>query len=639
MVWGINMGQWPAAAAEIMISQGRRPATFNIIGKKVESNVSHFMSNPFNIGLFPTSGKMDSLVEKAKKIYYSDKSLMSWKTSQRIALRDFFTMIGFERLYINDRYNEFGNIDFEPLNFGHVYMSPSWKSADVWELKDYFEWNEMYLPEIVDAYPRSEGRLKEVKEREEREGVNLGEYSGGPQIYRSTEQKWGDKHKVITFHHTKKEDMMWEYDLRNDCNFPETGFKNGTDDDHRVKWEYIQRMGLDPNFDVTMVKRRHVTKYVEAFCPTLVSDMFLVSGKDKVQVGGVNLFPLGNGFNGQYKNVADDLYDIQISFNKSRMTIDDIKQSSAKGACLIDKRLAGGRPEMERQIEENWNVPGARMWVDENSTTELGPNGGVIPLPRIQPTGDTYQDDNTLLSLSDWFSSIPAAMDSRTESTTESGKLYQSKVQVALVGMKWGMEIWEEHEKAKTIAFMRQIKITYAGLTRRFSSPGGAPFYINRPVVEVGPDGVEKKRMVDDISLLPEMAVVLNPSPDGMTIKNEMQLQYQNQMQYLQGNPNMELAMLVVLDSLFQTYPGSDEKKEEIGKAFEMLKTNAALEQVARNMKIKSSLAPAPQIPGAAQPPQSGPPVQDKQPPTNISDSQIQPESAKVGTPQQEVVV
>jgi hypothetical protein len=93
--------------------QGRRPPTYNVIGKKIEQLVSSYINNGFDIKYAPVSGDIDSLTQRLQDMYFSDKHYMQWDISNRIALRDMHNMVGYEAMVISDRANEFGNISWE----------------------------------------------------------------------------------------------------------------------------------------------------------------------------------------------------------------------------------------------------------------------------------------------------------------------------------------------------------------------------------------------------------------------------------------------------------------------------------------------------------------------------------------------
>jgi hypothetical protein len=624
--WGLNFGQWPAYVVEKLQAQGRRPPTLNVLGKKIQSQIGSFMSNDFDVRYAPINGKVDSLTQKLQDMFYSDKNNLMWKVPESIALRDMFGAgVGYERMVISDQFDEMGNISWEAINPMHVYLDIGWKGGDVSKIRHYFEWGMFYPSEIAEMFPNVGSKIDDLKEREETDGVDCGEYHGGPTPYGTTEDKWGSAHKVIIFHSVKIVERWWEYDLLNQCNFPETGYEPQSDEDKAAKTEYIKMMGLNPARDICTRKQIRRVKYIEVICPTIDSELFLVDGKDRVQTNNCNIYPLGDCYNGQFKGTTDDLYDLQVMLNKGEMNIDDIQTRSAKGAFLLDQALAAGDVNKMREIEANWNNPAARMWVDEGSTSELGPHGGVIPLPGVAPTPDMFKQNDRRLDLIDRLSMVPSAMDSRTESSGESGKLYQSKVQVALVGQRYQLDIFENHKRNKSRAYLIQAKITYKGFPRTFArSQPGDTFTVNKPIE--GPDGT--MYVMDDISKLPDMLVSIVPSKSGVNVRTELRTQYAESLQLL-VDPADRLARLCVLSALYETYELPEETKQEISMAFQMLKTNAAMVEAMNNMamrqKMQTMSSPQQQIP------------QEEPPQQQISQGQPTREEAVEGTPQEEM--
>ena len=636
MYWGINFGQWPSYVVEKLRSQGRRPPTLNIIGKKIESQVSQFISNSFDVKFSPVDGKINTLTEKLQDLYFSDKYNLDWDTAEIVALRDCFTMVGYERMFISDEMSDFGNISWEAVNPTHIYLDPAWRSVYSRDLERYFTWDYLLADEISRLYPRKSDRIKEIKEREEMSGIDYGEYHGGVQSFSSTEEKWGSSHKVIEYHYIKREERLWEYDLKNNIPFPETGYKAQSQQDRDAKIQYIAMMGLDPNSDIAQVSQTRRVKYVESICPTIDSTLMLSAGKDKIQTNNVNLYPLGSSMNGQFKGTVDDLYDIQVGFNKGEMDIDDIQRRSARGAFILDKALVGGDRNKMAQIEEGWNDPGARMWVDEGTTADLGQHGGIIELRPSQVPGDVFTQNNRRLDLADWLSMVPAAMDSRSESSTESGKLYQSKVQVGIIGQKYYSKLYERHKRDKAAAYVLQAKYTYASQPRMFSGVGGKPpVMINQPAQ----DAYGSKVILDDISSLPEMRVVLVPSSSGLSVRTERRTQYTEILQTL-NDPRDRLLKLVTLGGIYETLDLQDDKKEELDKAVEMLTINAALEQALTNVTMKTQMMQA-QLQGAQMMNQLNPPQQEQQgeqqAPQQISQRPMDKQEMEQGSPQEDI--
>lgn len=569
--WGINFGQWPAFVVEKLRLQGRRPPTYNIIAKKIESQIGSYLSNGFDIKYAGATGKFGNWAIDLQDMAMSDKSNLDWESSEIVALRDMHCMVGYERMVVSDRYDaDFGNIAWEALPPTHIYVSPSWKTCYANDIQDYFEWGMFTVAEIMQLFPSAKDELTEWRHREEISGVNYGEYHGGPQRYGSTEEKWGDYHKVITYHSIHVKDRKWEYDLVNRCPFPDTGYEQGTSEDKQIKQAYMEKVGIGEG-QYTMVRQKRKIKRIEAICPSLNNEFFLVAGKDRIQTNNVNLYPIGNSFFGQFRGMVDDLYDVQVDFNKGQMNIMDIEQRSAKGMVVLDLALAGGDDAKRREIEMQFNQPGARVWVEEGSTAELGPNSGIIDLKGHPPSPELFRTADQRLVLADQLSTMPAAMDSRTENANESGKLYQSKVQIGLISQKYGMKLYERHKREKMMAYPLQCKITYAGLPREFDRSDGSKLGINSPALDQSGNRV----FINDIQSMPEMKVILVPSTNGVNIRAELRQQYTDTLQIL-NDPKDRLLKLIFIDGIFETQELSDEKKESIKKAIQMLMSNEA---------------------------------------------------------------
>jgi len=644
MAWGVNFGQWPAYTVEKLREEGRRPPTLNHTGKKVESQISAFQSNDFDMKYTPVSGRLDSLSEALQDMFYSDRSNLDWDAAEAVALRDFFTWGGYERMRISDKYNkEFGNIAFEAVDPQHIYLDTSWKSNNPNDIRHYYEWSMHTASEIARMFGDNVSeRLKDIRDREEREGVNLGEYHGGVHHYHDSDQKWGDMHRVIWYHYLEDEARDWEYDLVNNCVFPETGFPNGSDKDRQAKTEYIRMMGLDPNHDIRTVRQNKRIKMLQAICPSIDNELVLAKGKDRIQTNNVNLYPLANSLNGQFKGTVDELYDIQRQFNNVEMIKEDVQMRIAKGGFILDRALAGGDVNKEREIEQRWNDPGARIWADEGATEALGQHGGMIPLPQPSIPGDFFHQNNFRLDQFDMLSLMPAAMDSRSESTTESGRLFQSKIQVGMLGQKHQRTIWKWHKKWKAEAYALQAKITYAGMPRMFSKVNGDIFTIN----DRKTDASGNAYILNDISKLPEMKVNMLESPKGTDIRTELSSKYQEVLPLFSQDPQDRLVKLIVLKGLIETMPITEESKESVEKAIDLLTNNEAMNQAMMNMKLSQQLKQleGQMQQGAQQGPQGGPqggPAQGTQggppqgPPQQVSMGELSEEEAVEGTTQQ----
>ena len=587
MYWSVNFGQWPSYVVERLREQGRRPPTYPVIPDKIESLIGSFLANGFDMKYEPIDGQYSKLCLAIQDMYFSDKAAMDWESSEIQCLLNAHIMVGYERMVVSDCVDDFGNLAFESLNPLHVLKSPQWQSDFTRDLTDYFIWNYMTAEEIMNnpAYKHKSEILKQQYEKEKISGKDYGRFAGGTPEYATIRDKWQSQHEVIEFHYVKEVNRKYEYDLKNHCFFPETGFKMGSDEDRAVKMKYIQDLGLDQT-QVTWLPQKKRIKYMEAIAPSLDRELFLASGKDMIQTNNVNLYPLSIRFRGQDQGIVDRLYDIQQSINVGEMTEEDILQRSAKGAFFIDRALSGGDPELEQKIEQAWNDPGARIWVDEDSTRNL-PGGGVVELPGTYLGADRTNWLARKYDASDRFSKVPAAQDSRTESSQESGRLFRYKLEVGQVGQKFLLKFYERHVRDKAEAYMLQAKITYAGYPRIFTSRDGKrQIEINTRVK----DRVTGEQfVVDDISMLPRMKVTLVPSKKGVNLRNQLKTELVDMLQLL-VNPQDALMRSIVVGNLIMTADLSDDVRERMEKATSMAEMENAMAQGLRISQLKQQL-------------------------------------------------
>ena len=574
MLWGLNYGQWPDFVVQKLLSQGRRPSTFNIVLDKAQTFIGSIMGNGFDIRYSAASGKMDSLSLKLQDMYYSDQSLMDWDMSELESLLDSASGVGYESLTISSKYHDLGNIGFVKRNPRRVMLSPAWKSSNVDDLHDYITWGKFSVTEIMDLFPVHSERLKELMKREERDGIDYGEQIGISD-YSSVSQKWGDLHCVIELHWIEKEREQWEFDRKNGCLFPETYEKFHSKDDIAQKMRYIQKMELEEK-DIMFVTRTKVKKYIRAVCPTLDAELLLLDNPDLVQVGSVNLFPIGIKMEGQYQGIVDQLWDVQRSLNLNQMHQEAVQRTAAKNGVFADKALTGGDPDMEDEIANAWNDEAPFIWVAENVMADLGTSGGIIPFPKSQVTGDIFQRENNLLKMADTLSKLPAEVQGRNSQKVEAARMFQDKLALSQVGQKFYSTLYQEYKKAKAMAYARQAKHTYSGSKRTFAGRSGDDvFEINVPSNEKDEQG--RQVTLDDISLLSEQKVTAVPSKKGVNIRTQLRDDYGVILQAVQGDPGNRPLTLAILNETIDTTELPDDAKETISKTIQLLTIDARL--------------------------------------------------------------
>ena len=618
MFWGINYGQWPSEVVEFLRGQGRVPPTFNFTMDKIETFVGSIMGNTFDIKFSPISGQYDSLSLKLQDMYISDKINLDWDICEMETLLDCAVAVGYKRMYVSDKMHWLGNIAWERPNPRHIRLDPSFKSSDPYRLRSYYREELMTPEEIFINYDTHSERLKELRKREMIEGIDHGENMGP--AYKTMEAKWGGLHRVIEFHWIDSKERYWEFDTKNNIPFPDAGYKLGSDEDRSFKIQYIKNTGLRPE-DIVYQKQKTTTKYIQACAPSINAELLLIDGPDRIQVGNCNLLPLGWKYEGQYAGIVDRLKDLQRSYNKGEMLIEDQQMRSARGGKIWDKALAGGDSSLEQQIEEAWNDPAANVWAATGSTANLGQHGGVIPLNSNPVSNDIFNQQQRREKNFDRFSKVPAAQESRSEYAGEPASIFKDKNAVAILGQRMYQMIVQADKKHEAEMYARQAKITYSGVPREFSS------IKSKKSVTINKNSYNENGLpvvLDDIRMLPEQKVNLVPAKDSISLRDQVRQDMGTLLTPLAGDPQNRLLVIGLTGAIIKTTPMPDEEREEFDKTIQLLKKDAALSvalQIKQKMMQLNPIAPE-------APPDQGAPQQSS--PTKASELE-----SKIGTTQQ----
>ena len=589
-LWGINFGQWHPKVVDEMRKYNRKPKTHNLILDKVEKFIGNMLSNGYDVRYSPAQGNIDSLTLKLQDMYYSDQATMEWEVAEQECLWDSMSGVGFESMEISNKYHDLGNIAWVKRNPRRILLDPTWKSSDIDLLKNYFTWGRFTVEQICDIFPVHKEHIMDLRDREMQEGINYGENEGGISTYDATFTKWADDHLVYEYHYIEKKKREWEFDRKNNCPFPETNETFGGEADRAQKYRYIELMKLRSE-DITFVTQDKVTKYIQACCPTLDAELVLLDGKDLIQTGNCNLYPLGLKSEGQYMGYVDRVMDIQQSYNKRQNWKEDIMMTAARGKLIMDESLAGANGEKKEEIEQQFNKANDITWV---TGLDIAGKNSIIPINATPIANDIFQMDKQDLEEFDRFIPGNAATDGRMQHSREPNSMFQTKIEIGQIAMKLASSLWEQHKKRKALAYAKQAKITYAGTPRDFGNKGGdKPFKINNIVEK--PDG--SREIQDDISLLPDMKVTMVLSKDGVNIRTQNREDLGQLAEFIGKDPNNRLASLVIAGEIIDTVTLPDESKESIKKAFDLLTQEAGLEIMAKIKQSTAMLNPQPPAP------------------------------------------
>ena len=637
MVFGSEYGQWPEYVVSQLLQEERQAPTFNIIENKVVNTIGMIIKNQLDVKFASHSGDDEDLVLKLQDMWYSDYNNGNWDKTYIEFLKEMLTMVGYERMDISTRNDPLGNIVFvhEPAHL--ITLDPEWQSMYTNDLKMYFRTPFMSVPEIMSTFRAKIPQLKEEFDRQKFDH-QYGQNRVYPML--QPEEKWGQKHQVIEQHYLEDRKEEWEFDLINREWFPDTDQKGKVDYAHKNK------LGTD---DIKLLPRARRVQMIKTICPTLTNEIYLEDGESIVQVDRVDIFPMGyQRYNGHFKGMVDNLYDLQQNINKGIMDMVDIRQRTARGGSFIlDPDIVKSDGSKMDEIETRWNLPGGKSWSSPGAF-QGGKDRYILELPESHIPQDLMNLNNFMFELSDRLSTIPAAAQGMQESAKESGRLFNSKYEAGLIAQGTLYQALENHWQEKAEAYIKQAKITYSGKERRFGSTNSKKgFTINKEIEING-----EKYTEDDISRLPRIRLDITQSPKSLNVRTNNRAIFGELMHSLPQNLMVTPIMLAA--GIFDTMDLPTDKKDEIKYLLDKEKQNAiatidnniaqmALAKANAEMQLKQIQqqqqggAGQPQQAGMGAPqlPNGGQPGNNPMITPNTKNKQEQLAQMMAGTPQQ----
>jgi len=598
MFWGTDYSQYATEIANRLLAEYRQPFQANIIKEKLETVLSQTLQNPFDMTFKPAQISPDTNINElsnlAISMYLQDKGQTNWKFSQIMCY--FFALIqeGCEEMVI-DRKCTGGlpRITFKPIDPLYYRRDPSWETMDPYDMREFWKFGNMTIDEMLSHWPDKKEELNEERARQQNQN-DYGLYKGAFPIEDSTE-RWGigQTHRVIEYSYLVEEERWWEYDLKNNRPFPETGHPNQSEKDIAAKKDYIQRMGLnggvksedgaEQDGDVTFIHQYRRTEKKCVFAPSLSLKVFFEDGEGEIQVNRISKFPLGaSHFRQQYQGVVESLISPQETLNRVEMHMVDMMARGARNAIVIDK--AAVDPEDRPYWIQNWNNVGFRGWTSEGYLQ----NGGKVfkPFPQGQISGDMFNVANHMIELADIVGKTPAAGHGRLEQKQTSGKLFAAQYQAGLVASGLWYSAIEQHEREKVMAWLTQAKQTYAGPEREFITAGtNERFRINeRMVNERGEIYIR-----NNIAQLPEQSVTVTPAPQGTTWQEAQRELYGYLIQNLA--PDQAFLRTLYMGEIYKSTPNiTDEKRQEIERAIDMQLEVLGLDMAANKLMLQGKI-------------------------------------------------
>lgn len=616
LYWGVDYGHYSQYVVSKLLSEGRQPVQIPLLTNKLDGLRGALIRNQFDIKYMSMDGKFDKLSMALQDMYYSDKETMNWDWSYNIFLRDFLLQFGVEEMVISQRHSKLGNLSFIPRNPALCFPDPNWKDGNGWSLRECDIIGFYTADALMEMFPDKADALRAEKERQQIinkiNQVVVREYgphqSGIP--YQNIEAKWGEQHMVIEHHEMRTETRTWEHNIRDGIvPFPETGFKAGSSDDISKKKHYIEQNQLDPETEIRRMPQTKRVYYKTIVCPGLTKDVVLFDGPHYMQIGRLPLFlSTPSRFGSQMRGIADLLKDVQLNTDRYILMMQEILNRSARGAFVMDPAIVGGDAAKMAEFESEWNNGAARLWsVMGASQTGQGLAGYIKELPSNHIPNDLMGFSQLMEGYGDKYSYQTPSTEGRSESSKESGKLYQSKYEAAIISRGVIDRELEIHSKDKAEAYMLQAKITYAGIPRTFPKIGGGK---SITVNELALDSEGGFARNNDISALPRQRIIIQPSQRGVDVR----VSNRGMFTELKMNERDPLMNAIYDKQIFGTFEMTDEARKEGEAALALITREAALAKAAniQMMELKMEQMGNPPVPpepdqGQQQTPVAGP--------------------------------
>jgi len=328
-----GFGQWPLSAISRMAQQGRSLVQYNLTRPTVDAIAALLLQMPVDPEFALVNGDYDPLVEKIKKIMYSDKELCNWKMAEMEMTTQ--GLVGFAclRIGISDEFDPLGNIALYSELPGSVLPDPFWKTRISKDCKRCWKETWFTIDDIIEEYPEFEDRLKAKKAQLKHEGTRYGANSG-INTYNVTEDTWGSLYRVIEEYEmvTVKKNKEFAYsEEMGEVEIPEM------DEMDKIGWLNENVPDWHPDLVYTKPTTQKIC-YVHTICPSLIPDKLLEDGPIEIQIGRLPfMWWAASMAHGEFSSIVDAVKDMQMDINyTSAMIKHKMQVEGGGGSQFVD---------------------------------------------------------------------------------------------------------------------------------------------------------------------------------------------------------------------------------------------------------------------------------------------------------------
>jgi len=507
----VDEGQAEESLLQDLHAEGRHYEQFNIASPKVDVLAGALSSEKFDLDLKPIEGKKNSLTEACNISYSMDRDLCHYDKALGDCIKGGLVVGSDIKQKMSSRHDPKTNICFEIVQPGFLIRDPYWITDDDRDCEK--AWEVFHLPAWkIAQYPNAKGALiEQALKLYQKHGGEYDEYDTDFYSQMNLGFK-GHLYRVIEYHyieHYQTTRLIGEIlGSKRYIPFPITR-------DEAVLEAYMIKNNIDPmTLEVTPYDDR-IHKLM-TISPELLSGK-LLDGKARISATQPKRLPyyhftVDRTF-GVDKGIIDDIYDLQRALNRREMKLSDLIDSADGGGGVYSEDV-WNTPEKKAELKRNATNPRYRTFADGDEIAK----GKLVERLNQQVSNPAIIDQITRFwDVVDRISKVPAAMEAMTQSSSESGILFDRKLQVARMGILTLVDRVKELRKNIFEGYYEQWQVVdaYNMMEREFTSLDGKVSTVLNQRVMNPDDG--RIYVQNRPSMIPRSAVIITESPSSPT--------------------------------------------------------------------------------------------------------------------------
>lgn len=414
------------ATLTLMINEGRALHSINIIKRPVDTISGSIINDQYKPRFNGEYGQPAEYGEIFNELLAEDHEMGRWDGHMMQWIRGAFVYTGWIEFYKDYSQDARGRIAVRYLPPDRVLRDPDWTTDEVNDNKQIYTFSYMSIAQIKDQWGGDNPRLdKAIADMLEADKYNQGVAPTQRYIPWDNSPLLRDlidcTYLVFNCYYLEKKPWIRIFDA------DENVYRDDIPEQSREDFVMnAKAMGAN----MSIVKGSKMVEKVITVCPSISLADPLAEGEYPLQGNGYHLVPVfQDHINGHPHTVVDILTDPNRLINKRESKVTDILSTLAGNAKMVEADVA--EPHEVTRIVQNLNRPGFVGKVRPGS----GNQKKIWSVDKGSPPTDFQSAASNMMQIAqnDLTPAVPAVQGQGA--ANESGVLFQSRVQQALIGM------------------------------------------------------------------------------------------------------------------------------------------------------------------------------------------------------------